>query len=86
MTEVVYEIVQHDSGWAYKVGDVFSEPFETREEAVRAARRAAAEQRMSGPTEEIEYEDERGHWHQETARGDDRPETVVDTHSRDRKD
>lgn len=27
MTRITYEIVEHDGGWAYKVGDVFSEPF-----------------------------------------------------------
>jgi hypothetical protein len=27
MTKITYEIVEHDGGWAYKVGDVFSEPF-----------------------------------------------------------
>ena len=32
---------------------------------------------MPGPTEEIEYEDEKGRWHTETARGSDRPATAV---------
>ncbi len=30
MTELTYEIVQHDGGWAYKLGDVFSETHRTR--------------------------------------------------------
>jgi hypothetical protein len=77
MAEVTYEIVQHDGGWAYKVGDVFSEAFPTRAEALEAAQIAAEEQRLPGPTSEIEYEDERGKWHNETARGDDRPATRV---------
>jgi len=29
MPNVVYEIVQHDGGWAYKVNDVFSEQYRT---------------------------------------------------------
>ena len=29
MSEVTYEIVEHDGGWAYKVAGVFSEPFPT---------------------------------------------------------
>jgi len=43
-----------------------------------AARRAAAEQRVPGSTEAIEYEDASGKWHTETARGSDRPETEVE--------
>jgi hypothetical protein len=42
-----------------------------------AARAAAAEQRVPGRTEVIEYEDENGKWHTETASGSDRPATVV---------
>ena len=40
--------------------------------------RAAAEQRVPGQTEAIEYEDENGVWHIEPARGSDRPETDVE--------
>ncbi len=77
MTHVTYEVVEHDGGWAYKVGDVFSERFPTREEAHEAAARAAAEQRIPGETGEIEYEDSSGHWHEEVARGNDRPDAEV---------
>lgn len=78
MTKLKYEIVEHDGGFAYKLGDVFSEPFPTHEEAAAAARRAALEQRVAGETEAIEYQDDSGRWHEELARGDDRPETVVE--------
>ena len=77
MTHVVYQIVEHDGGWAYKVGDVFSETFATRELAHTAAAHAAREQRTPGETRPIEYEDRAGHWHEETARGDDRPDSEV---------
>jgi hypothetical protein len=77
MPEVIYEIVEHDGGWAYKVGGVFSEPFPTHAEALAAAQVAAAEQEIPGHTETIEYEDEKGKWHTETASGRDRPHTVV---------
>jgi hypothetical protein len=77
MTEAKYKIVEHDGGWAYKLGDVFSETFPTHEAALRAAERAASEQRVPGPSETIEYEDERGKWHVERAEGSDRPETDV---------
>jgi hypothetical protein len=77
MDQVTYEVVRHDGGWAYKVGDVLSETFTSHQEALEAAQRSAAEQRVPGPTEEIEYEDEEGRWHSETARGTDRPQTRV---------
>ena len=77
MSHVTYRIVQHDGGWAYKAGDVFSEPFPTHQAALDAARIAAREQRTPGHTEEIEWEDENGNWHTETASGRDRPETDV---------
>ena len=77
MPEIVYEVVQHDGGWAYKVGATFSETFATHDEAKAAAKRAAAEQRVGGNTEAIAFEDEKGHWHEEIASGEDRPETKV---------
>jgi hypothetical protein len=77
MTKVVYQIVEHDGGWAYKVGDVFSETFATHAAALAAAKLAAAEQRTPGETEVIQYEDENGNWREETARSDDRPETDI---------
>jgi hypothetical protein len=78
MTHVTYKIVRHDEGWAYQVNDVFSEPFPTHAAALAAARLAAQEQRTPGRTEAIEYEDENGKWHSETAPGSDRPETDVE--------
>jgi hypothetical protein len=78
MTKVVYQIVEHDDGWAYKVGDVFSETFPTHELARRAAEQAAAEQRVGGETTGIDYEDSRGRWHEEVAEGKDRPDTDVE--------
>jgi len=78
MSHVTYKIVRHDEGWAYKVNDVFSEPFPTHAAALAAARLAAQEQRTPGRTEAIEYEDENGRWHTETAPGSDRPETDVE--------
>jgi hypothetical protein len=77
MSDIVYEIVQHDGGWAYKVNGVFSEPFLTHAEALAAARVAAAEQEIPGHGETIEYEDDKGKWHTEAASGQDRPHAVV---------
>lgn len=77
MAKLVYEVVPHDGGWAYKVGATFSETFRSHEDALRAAETAAAEQRVSGSTDGIQYEDSQGNWHEEVVRGDDRPETEV---------
>jgi len=77
MTKVVYEIVEHDGGWAYKFNGVFSEAFPSHEAARKAAAAAAQEQRVPGRTEVIQYEDENGKWHEETVRGDDRPTTEI---------
>ena len=77
MTKVTYRIVRHDGGWAYKVGDVFSEPFPSRDEARRAAERAAREQLVPDDPTVILYEDRFGRWHEERSAGSDRPETEV---------
>ncbi len=73
MTEIHYKIVPHDGGWTYKLGDVFTETYATREEATAAARLAAAEQQQGDETVPISWQDEDGVWHDEIARGDDRP-------------
>jgi hypothetical protein len=77
MTKVVYEIVEHDGGWAYRVGETLSEAYATHDEARRAAERAAREQVVSDTTTGISYEDREGRWHDEVSAGDDRPETEV---------
>ncbi len=74
---VVYRIVEHDGGWAYKVGDVFSETFATHDDALTAAKAAAEVQQVSGETSGIQYETADGRWHEELAAGDDRPQTEV---------
>ncbi len=79
MTGVIhYKVVPHDGGWAYKLGDVFSEPFPTHEKALRAAHRVAHEQRVPGETRYIEYQDSNGVWKTELAQGSDRPVADVE--------
>lgn len=78
MTKVVYEVVEHEGGWAYRVGDAFSETFPSHQAAREAAERAAAEQELPGETTDISYEDEEGRWHTEKTAGGDRPETDVE--------
>lgn len=77
MTDITYTLVEHDGGWAYKLGDVFSETFTTHDAALHAAERAAGEQRVAGETIGITYEDEKGRWREELSEGDDRPTTHV---------
>jgi Uncharacterized protein conserved in bacteria (DUF2188) len=77
MTKIIYEIVEHDGGWAYRVDGVFSETFPSHERARRAAERAAREQVVSGDTTAISYEDKDGIWHDELSPGNDRPDTDV---------
>ena len=78
MTDIHYTIVEHDGGWAYKLGDVFSETFRSHDDAVEAAKIAAAEQQQPGESEAISYQDAKGQWHEEQASGSDRPTAEVD--------
>lgn len=78
MTKITYHIVRHDDGWAYQVNGVYSETFPTHDMAREAARRVAQEQHVPGETRTIFWEDQNGKWHEEVARGDDRPETEVE--------
>lgn len=77
MTDITYKIVQHDGGWAYKVGDTFSETFASHDAALAAAKRAAGEQELPGEDVGISYEDRNAVWRQELSDGDDRPTTHV---------
>ena len=77
MVHIHYRVVPHDGGWAYTLDGVFSEPFRTREAALRAAQRAANEQRVPTDSTLIEYQDETGKWHVERSEGGDRPEADV---------
>ena len=64
MAKVVYKVVKHENGWAYKARGTFSETFPTHEAALAAAKAAAAEQRVPGETVGIEYETADGIWHE----------------------
>jgi hypothetical protein len=55
MIKVVYEVVPHDGGWAYRLGGVYSEAFPTHAEALEAARIVAAEQQVGGDSAEISW-------------------------------
>jgi hypothetical protein len=78
MTKVIYEIVEHDGGWAYRVDGSYSETYRTHDFAMAAARYAAREQQKPGQTHGISWEDANGRWHEEVSLGDDRPEAAVE--------
>ncbi len=78
MAHVTYDIVEHDGGFAYKVGDVFSETFPTHRAAHEAAFAAAQRQQVGGNDEAILYQDKDGKWHEEQADGGDRPDAGVE--------
>jgi Uncharacterized protein conserved in bacteria (DUF2188) len=77
MTDITYTIVEHDGGWAYKLGAVFSETYPTHDAALAAAKRAAGEQKVAGETTGILYEDDNGRGRAEVSDGGDRPTTHV---------
>lgn len=77
MTKVNYEVVEHDEGFAYRVGDVFSETFPTHDAAREAAELAAQRQTLTGSAEVIQYQDASGNWHEEFVDGENRPETQI---------
>ncbi|HEY1072119.1 DUF2188 domain-containing protein [Brevundimonas sp.] len=78
MTRIIYRIVPHDGGWAYKLGDSFSETFATHAAARAAAVAVSREQQVPDRTSWIEFEDASGQWITERADGHDRPETEVE--------
>ena len=77
MTQVTYQVIQHEEGWAYKMGSTISETYPTRELAHAAAARAAGEQQTPGEGGAIQYEDSAGKWREEEVQGSDRPSAAV---------
>ncbi|RZJ45567.1 MAG: DUF2188 domain-containing protein [Brevundimonas sp.] len=78
MVQITYRIVEHDGGWAYKLGDTYSETFPNHDAARAAAVAASREQKVSDQDAYIEYEDTNGQWITERADGHDRPDTSVE--------
>lgn len=77
MTKITYDIIEHDGGWAFKLGDTISGTFASHDAALAAAKRAAVEQQRPDVDRGISWEDKQGKWHDEVSRGDDRPEVEI---------
>lgn len=74
---LTYHVAEHDGGYAYRVNDVWSEPFPDHDAALAAAKAAAQRQQLGGDDTEITFETADGQWRTELASGGDRPETQV---------
>ena len=62
MTKIIYEVVEHDGGWAYQVDGVFSETFPSHDLAREAADRAQRRSKSFLEATGISYEDKDGRW------------------------
>lgn len=77
MTKITYHVAEHDGGFAYRLGDVWSESFPDHNTALAAARSAAERQHLEGRDAEISFQLADGRWQTEHASGGDRPDTDV---------
>ncbi|PZM07974.1 hypothetical protein [Rhizobium tubonense] len=75
--KILYHVGRHDSGFAYRLNDVWSETFASHATALSAAKSAAQRQHLEGQDAEISYQAADGSWHTEHADGGDRPDTEV---------
>ena len=78
MVQITYRIVEHDGGWAYKLGGTYSETFPDHDGARTAAIAVSREQKVPDEDTLIEYADASGRWVTERADGHDRPEVEVE--------
>jgi hypothetical protein len=46
MAYITYEIVRHDGGWAYKLGETLSETYVSQQDALQGAKSAASRQKV----------------------------------------
>jgi hypothetical protein len=74
---VSYHVAEHDGGFGYRVGDVWSETFPDHDSALAAAQSAAERQQLEGDDAEISYQRADGSWQTEHVGGGDRPPTEV---------
>ncbi|WP_292052572.1 MULTISPECIES: hypothetical protein [unclassified Brevundimonas] len=78
MPQITYRIEEHDGGWAYRLGDTWSETYPDHDSARAAAVRAAREQKVPDEDAYIEFQDSEGQWITQHADGQDRPAATVE--------
>jgi hypothetical protein len=66
MNKVTYKVTKHNGGWTYEANGTYSENFQSREAARKAAKWAASERAAAGEPTPISYEDEKGQWHDDS--------------------
>lgn len=74
---ITYHVAEHDGGFGYRLGDVWSETYPDHESALAAAKAAAARQQLGGDDADITFQLSDGRWQTERAEGGDRPATEV---------
>jgi hypothetical protein len=77
LTKLPYHVGEHDGGYGYRLGYVWSETFPGHDAALSAVKSAAQRQHLEGRDAEISYQLPDGRWHSEHADGGDRPDTEV---------
>ncbi|MDK4723801.1 MULTISPECIES: hypothetical protein [Rhizobium] len=79
MMPLIYKVGKHDEGFAYRLGDVWSETFPDHESALAAAKSAAARQQQDGEDAQITYQLYDGRWLTEhVSRGEGPTTDVID--------
>ncbi|MES5100174.1 DUF2188 domain-containing protein [Agrobacterium sp. BA1120] len=74
---VTYHVGEHDGGYAYRLGDVWSETFPDHDAALEAAKDAARRQQIGGEEVDISFQRADGQWQSQHVHGGDRPDTDV---------
>ena len=62
MADITYQVVPHDNGWAYKLGETLSETYPTADEAIVHAKDAASRQKIGDGDALLAYPSPDGGW------------------------
>ncbi|MBB3132415.1 hypothetical protein FHS26_000110 [Rhizobium pisi] len=62
MADITYQVVPHDNGWAYKLGNTLSETYPTADEAIVHAKDAASRQKIGDGDALLAYPAPDGGW------------------------
>jgi hypothetical protein len=62
MADITYQVLPHDNGWAYKLGNTLSETYPTADEAIVHAKDAASRQKIGDGDALLAYPAPDGGW------------------------